>query len=312
MNADIIYLLCSYLDLGSLSCFALACPQWSATVHRYLKKRIRTIRLNIQFGAENNDDDNFQSGEGSGDFHNDTIVTYTVGEGEFELPLSHCGGLGYELPKYAWKYLPHEVIEITGISIKQKNDFPLPEEVYEFLATVTTASLFMEFSTRLEARRVFRTVRFRKEPIVFFRDVSEGPKNKEPIVRLSELKNLGHVGYVGRMMMLGVDLLEALDTDLFTYITQETTSRQSVWAARLLDKHLTALIAAKRDPGFPSGYVCDIQEDATITEPVYVKHSCGLDACRGCQMRTIRVLGTGFDCRPTQSNEVAFSVTDFS
>ncbi|VDP17717.1 unnamed protein product [Heligmosomoides polygyrus] len=70
------------------------------------------------------------------------------------------------------------------------------------------------------------------------------------------------------MMMLGVDLLEALDTDLFTYITQETTSRQSVWAARLLDKHLTALIAAKRDPGFPSGYVCDIQEDATITEPV--------------------------------------------
>uniref|UniRef100_A0A183G4R0 Ubiquitin-like domain-containing protein n=1 Tax=Heligmosomoides polygyrus TaxID=6339 RepID=A0A183G4R0_HELPZ len=53
MNADIIFILCPYLELGSLSCLAAAYPQWSAIIHRHLKKKYNKTFLKLEFGMDN-------------------------------------------------------------------------------------------------------------------------------------------------------------------------------------------------------------------------------------------------------------------
>lgn len=311
MNADIVYLLCPYLDLGSLSCFAAAYPQWSAVFHHFLRKRMPLIRLILQCGVENDGEDNVQSGEGSGDLRNDTVMKYVVAERELELPLSQCWNLEIELPQSAWKYVPFEAIAITGISITQKNCCPLPEEVHDLLAKVTASSLFMEFSTRLEARRVVRAVRLLQGSNVFFKDASKGYTDKEPIVHLSELTNVRRVIYLGRMVMLEKDLLEALHGDFVVLITRHLSPRQSAWVEKLLEKHFRAM-EANQNPGLSSGYLCDIHLGPGITGLMYTKHACYACPCRDCLKQTIDVTGTGYDSHPIKFNEILFSVACFN
>lgn len=52
MNADIISILCRYLsqDLGSLSCLAVAYPQWSKIVYRCLQENIKSVDLKVVSG----------------------------------------------------------------------------------------------------------------------------------------------------------------------------------------------------------------------------------------------------------------------
>lgn len=45
MNADIVYALCSYLDLGSLFSLAAAYPSWSAIIHQYMRKKKLKVQL---------------------------------------------------------------------------------------------------------------------------------------------------------------------------------------------------------------------------------------------------------------------------
>lgn len=45
LNTDIILMLCSYLDLVSLSCLSDALPQWSSLIFEKLKKRIWAIKV---------------------------------------------------------------------------------------------------------------------------------------------------------------------------------------------------------------------------------------------------------------------------
>lgn len=89
MNADIVFLLCPYLDFGSLSCFAAAYPQWSTAIYSHLKKKMLAIKLNLEFGTRNSESKGgFPSDERRGDSPKGNVVVYNIETEEMKPPQS--------------------------------------------------------------------------------------------------------------------------------------------------------------------------------------------------------------------------------
>ncbi|VDO64266.1 unnamed protein product [Heligmosomoides polygyrus] len=51
LNADIVLHMCPHMDLGTLSCFAVAYPKWQSLALRFIQKRTWGIRAIRKFAT---------------------------------------------------------------------------------------------------------------------------------------------------------------------------------------------------------------------------------------------------------------------
>ncbi|VDO30227.1 unnamed protein product [Heligmosomoides polygyrus] len=85
MNADIVYMLCPYLDLGSLFSLAAAYPIWSGVIRKYMMNKLEECELNVE-----------------------ALNCFELRHKQWEL-----------IPKSIWKEVPFGVLDIHDIEVIQ-------------------------------------------------------------------------------------------------------------------------------------------------------------------------------------------------
>ncbi|VDP04048.1 unnamed protein product [Heligmosomoides polygyrus] len=241
MNADIVFMLCPYLDLRSLFCFAAACPKWSGIIHEHVEKKKLELVVKL---------DRYQCWKLDGN-------GITVSNGS---AAGYCGVFSYdarrrrdvqvgmliELPNSVWNHVAFHVMDVSCVEINQTGWSTFSEDVYALLGKLSTAELKLVFRRRDEARRILGAIIFKPRALVKLDERSKG-LDKEPILRKSQLASLKTVEYSGDMKMLSKDLLEALDYD-YVIARSNGSDHQThmLWFNAFVEEYLKANSARVR------------------------------------------------------------------
>ncbi|VDO94500.1 unnamed protein product [Heligmosomoides polygyrus] len=143
----------------------------------------------------------------------------------------------WKLPRSVWKSFPLDFVNVSAISIKQRERSRFSEDVYTLLSKARTTRLHLEFRRREDARMVVRTVRFHPDSLVSLRDMSKRRRDDNPIIRPNQLVNVRTIEYHGRMAILVKDLLAALDCNVVSLCTCEATPQEELWVEDVIEKH---------------------------------------------------------------------------
>ncbi|VDP05187.1 unnamed protein product [Heligmosomoides polygyrus] len=196
MNDDIIYTLCSYLDVVSLSCLAAAHPRWSTVVHHYLKNTIMCFSLKLNFSR-------------AADV--ECTVTGSFSPGTIEYKTDRSGWK--KIPEYAWKYLPLTVIPVYALEITQ----------------VTVSSLEYEFCRLDVARRVLQEVTLCPGGSADL-GYASADESGEPLLPRDYLTKFKSLRYSGDIVTFERDLFAMMDFDrVEIYIDGDISAPLACW-----------------------------------------------------------------------------------
>ncbi|XGW20313.1 hypothetical protein V3C99_003820 [Haemonchus contortus] len=239
LNHDIIYIICSYMDLASLANLAAVYPQWSDVIWRPLKTRIWALDVIIH---PQNLTLRYQSlsKPGKGLYKSVTI------EDEFETNLRHCkrlptapwqrepfrlkdttaigithsesknfsvNGHWEELPKAFWTAVPFHLMNIALVDVEQSRSSELTTGIVSLLSTVTTKQLDLNFETRGVARKVLQAISLDPgSTVIICEHWFPFANDKEPILQHANLANVKHLWFGGDMLPDDLSLL--LNSDI--------------------------------------------------------------------------------------------------
>lgn len=223
LNTDIVLELCARMDLGTLSSFAVAYPEWESLTHRTIQKKswgviasVRRGRAILEYCSLDNSkepvishlkccgkkaDNESHSEDGS----NANTSAFTLKE-KIKRALSVKRDTDFrevaELPKFAWKHVPFHLMKISTVKVGVLHNEPteLFSEVIEVLAKITTDRLFLACNFQQEARKVLQAITFRPGSIVSL-FLNSWLQSMGPLLEKCDFSNVDDFRWAtGRMM----------------------------------------------------------------------------------------------------------------
>ncbi|KAK6041808.1 hypothetical protein COOONC_20688 [Cooperia oncophora] len=208
LNPDIIIILCSFLDLASLTSLAAVYPHWSSLILRSVKTKIWALKLRILP-------------------QHTTIEYHSVDKPRDEEEISKrdlVEGNWEQLPRFSWENVPFHMMTIGAVDITQFGSSELPERVISVLSTVSAGQLSLKFETREEARKVLQAISFNPGSTVYLHELSFRIA-KEPFLQQAKFENVKDLWFTGDMLSEDLSLL--LNSDIPSLCLNSDSLRQS-------------------------------------------------------------------------------------
>ncbi|XGW20326.1 hypothetical protein V3C99_003829 [Haemonchus contortus] len=216
LNQDIIYILCSFLDLASLASLAVVFPRWSDQILRSVTTKIWAIKLRIlpqhctiqySFLDESKND----------------VLKCIFEEDEVKQILLE--GTWEELPNTCWQSIPFHMMNIVLVDITQFGSSVPSDEVLSVLSSVSTTQLSLKFEARDEGRKLLNAISFDPGSTLYIHELTFITA-KEPLLQQAKLANVKDLWFTGDMMK--DDLLHVLNSDVPSMFLSCYTLRQSL------------------------------------------------------------------------------------
>ncbi|VDP05429.1 unnamed protein product [Heligmosomoides polygyrus] len=197
LNADIIFMVCCYLDLGSLSSLAAALPHWSSVIFGTLKTRVWAIKMRIL--------PQFTTVEYCSMLRSKCSTSRDGAEEESpRMNLVLCDWEG--LQASIWKHVPFDMLKIAIFDVTQFGASELPQKLNKALRKITTSQLSLKFETRTEARKVLQTISFNPGSTIYLHELSFQAA-KEPMLQQCSLENIRDLWFSGDVLSSDLSLL---------------------------------------------------------------------------------------------------------
>ncbi|WKX90906.1 hypothetical protein Q1695_009617 [Nippostrongylus brasiliensis] len=213
LGADVLFLLCSYLDLPSLASMATAFPQWSTLIYRRQMSRLWAFKLRIlpQYTTLECSCVDKPKPSSDGTLEDQSRISLLMGPWE-------------DLERTLWKDMPFHMLNIAIVDITQFGSSEMPTEMNEVLSKMRTRQLSLKFETRSEARKVLQMISFEKDATIYFHELSFHTANEAllPGCRLSNVKDLWFSGD-----LMPDDLSLVLESEVSRLCLNSDSLRQS-------------------------------------------------------------------------------------